>query len=337
MNLPGYEFLSAPLWILNILHIVTLSLHLLAMNFIFGGLATLLLGRIDNRWQNPAVIKYIKLLPTVMAATVTLGVAPLLFSQLIYPKQIYAAAITSAWLWLLIIPVAIIGYYFLYGAASDRVTVGRRSIYLWLTLVGFVYISFVYSSVFSMAESNATMQSAYAANQSGLVLNPDAGSYVVRWLHMILGALTVGGFLFGWVGRDDEAAYRTGKQVFLWGMIGASLAGVAYLVTLGDFLIPFMRTPGIWAMTLGVLLSLGSVHFYFKRKFTPAAVMVVLSMILMVYTRHHVRLLHLASEYDPATMAIQPQWLIFVLFLIFFVIAIATVWYMLKLFFAPSD
>ena len=337
MNLPGYEFLSAPLWAINLLHVVTLSLHLLAMNFMFGGLITILLGRFENRWQNPAVQKYIKLLPTAMAATVTFGVAPLLFSQLVYPKQIYAAAITSAWFWLLIIPVVIVAYYLLYGAASAKSDSSRRKLYLWLTLVGFVYVSLVYSSVFSMAENSDAMHSAYAADPSGLALNPDVGSYLVRWLHMILGAATVGGFFFGWVGQNDEAGFRAGKQVFLYGLIGASLAGIAYLLTLAELLVPFMRTPGIWALTVGVLLSLGSLHFYFKKKFMPAFAMILVSLILMVYTRHHVRLLHLAGEYDPATMTIQPQWMIFVIFLICFVVAVATVWYLLKLFFTSSE
>lgn len=337
MNLPGYDFLSAPLWIINILHVITLSLHLLAMNFMFGGLVTILLGRFDNRWQNPAVQKYVKLLPTAMAATVTFGVAPLLFSQLVYPKQIYSASITSAWFWMLIIPVAITAYYLMYGAASAKSNAGRKQLYLWLTLVGFVYISFVYSSVFSLAENSDAMKSAYAANPNGLAFNPDIGSYLFRWLHMVLGAVTVGGFFFGWVGHNDESGFRAGKQVFLWGMVAASVSGVVYLVTLGELLVPFMRTPAIWALTVGVLLSIGSLHFYFKRKFMPAFVMILVSLIMMVYSRHHVRLLHIADQFDPTSVSIQPQWSIFVLFLICFVVAIATVWYMIRLFFASSD
>lgn len=334
MNLPGYEFMSAPLWLINILHVITLALHLTAMNFLFGGLVTILSGRIDNRWQNPAVQRYIKLLPTAMAATITLGVAPLLFAQLVYPRQIYSASIISGWFWLLIIPVAIAAYYFLYGASFARAENDRKRLYLWLALIGFVYVSLVYSSVFALAENPELCLATYAANQSGWLLNPDVGSYLFRWLHMILGAITVGGFFFGWVGRDNAESYRTGKQFFLWGMAAASIVGVIYLISLGDHLRPFMKTPAIWALTVGVILSAGSIHFYFKKRFASAFVMVLLSMIMMVYTRHHVRLLRLTDHYDPATLPLQPQWSIFILFLICFLVAIAAVWYMLKLFFA---
>ncbi len=37
MNLPDYQFLSAPLWLITVLHVLTLTLHFVAMNFLFGG------------------------------------------------------------------------------------------------------------------------------------------------------------------------------------------------------------------------------------------------------------------------------------------------------------
>ena len=39
MNLPDYHFLPGPLWLITILHLVTLTLHSAAMNFLLGGLA----------------------------------------------------------------------------------------------------------------------------------------------------------------------------------------------------------------------------------------------------------------------------------------------------------
>ncbi len=339
MNLPGYDFFSAPLWLINILHIVTLTLHLVAMNFVFGGLVAILFGKITNRWQNVAVQRYVKLLPTAMAATVTFGVAPLLFAQLVFPRQIYGASIISSWFWLMIIPVAIIGYYFLYAASFSKGPNTRKGVYLAITLLGLTYISLVYSSVFSLAENPDLGRELYAANQSGFVLNPNFADYVFRWLHMVFGAVTVGGFFVGWLGKNDSDVYAVGKQFFLWGMVVASLFGVVYLITLGDILRPFMRTPGIWAMTVGIALAAGSLHFFFKKKFAPSATMVLVSVLMMVYTRHHVRLLSLADHYDPAAVPIAPQWSMFILFLICFVLAIGLVWYMLKLFFTskPSD
>jgi hypothetical protein len=335
MNLPDYQFLSAPLWLINTLHHITLTLHFVAMNFLVGGLATILFGKFTNRWQHPVVQQFVKLLPTAMAATVTFGVAPLLFVQLVYHRQVYSTAIISGWLWLMIIPVVIVAYYLLYGASFG--TSVRKGLYLGLALAGFGYVSLVYSSVFSLAENPVLAQSVYAENQSGMVLNPNVGEYLFRWLHMLFGAVTVGGFFVGWIGRDNEAAFNVGRQFFLWGMAVASLFGLVYLFTLGEALVPLMRTPGIWALTLGIVLSVGSLHFYFKKRFVPAAAMVFVSMLMMVYTRHHLRLVRLADHFDPTSVPVKMQWSFLLLFLVCFVIAVGVVWYMIRLFLAPAD
>lgn len=331
MNLPLYDFLPAPLWLINILHIVTLSLHLIAMNFLFGGLVVILLGRIDDRWQNPAVQKYIKLLPTAMAATITLGVAPLLFVQLVYPRQIYSAAIVSGWFWLLIIDAAILGYYCLYVASFKKSLSSSVAPLLWVVVGTFLYISLIYNSVFALAENPDLLRSLYTGEQSGWTFNPDIVSWIFRRLHVVAGAITMGGFFFGWVGRNDNSAYRAGKQFFLWGMAAGAVFGFVYLFTLDKYLLLFMRTPAIWALTVGIVLSAGALHFYFKKRFIPAPIMVFVSVIMMVYARHQVRLLHLADSYDPSSMPVQSQWPIFAVFLFFFLIAIGLVWYMLRL------
>lgn len=337
MNLPGYDFFSAPLDLITLLHVVTLTLHFLAMNFLFGGLVTILFGPIKDRWNNPAVQKYVKLLPSAMAATVTLGVAPLLFVQLVYPKQIYSAAIVSAWFWLAVPAVAILAYYLLYAASFKAEAAKHKGLYLGLAALGFTYISFTYSSVFSLAENQQLSHELYAANQSGWQFNTDIGSYILRWLHTVTGAITVGGFFVGWIGKDNAEVFEAGKKFFLWGMVVASVLGFAYMGTLGEMILPFMRSPAIWAVTIGALLSAGSLHMFFKKKFIPAGIMVLVSVLLMVFTRHTLRLLRLADHYDPSTVAIEPVWSMVIIFVICFVIAIGTVWYMLKLFFAPSD
>jgi len=337
MQLPDYNFLSAPLWLVTVLHIVTLTLHFLAMNFVVGGLIAILWGKFTDRWNNPVVSRFVKLFPSALAGTVTFGVAPLLFVQMVYHRQIYSASIVSGWFWLLIVPVVIIGYYFLYGASFGKDSGHRKGTYLLLALIGFIYVSVVYSSVFSMAENPDHYAALYAGNQSGWLLNPNVGDWIVRWLHMITGAITVGGFFVGWLGRNDDEAFSVGKNFYLWGMAAAALFGFVYLFTLGDYLVPFMRTPGIWALTAGIVLSVGSLHFFFKKKFLPASAMLFVSLVTMVISRHYVRLLRLGDHFDPASLKVEPQWSVFIVFLISFLIAIGVVWYMLRLFFAPGS
>lgn len=333
MNLPDYNFLSAPLWLITTLHIVTLSLHFLAMNFLVGGIVVVLWGKFANRWDDPVVKQFIRWFPTAMAATVTFGVAPLLFVQLTYHQQVYSASIISGWFWLAIVAAVIIAYYFLYSASFHKGgNSPHRGLFLTIALVFLIYVSFAYSSIFALAENPDQMKELYAANQSGTTINPYAGDYIFRWLHMVFGAITVGGFFVGWIGRDHEPAYQAGRTWFLWGMAAASIFGLAYIFTMGEYLVPYMRTPAVWVLLIAIVLSVGSLHFFFKRRFMPAALMVFLSLVGMVINRHYVRVIKLDEYWDPSTMPVQPAWSIFVVFLICFVLALAAIWWMVQMY-----
>jgi hypothetical protein len=334
MTMPDSSFLSAPLWLFTILHILTLSLHFLAMNFVVGGIIVVVFGGFSDRWKDPTVQRFIRLFPTAMALTVTMGIAPLLFVQVVFPHQIYSAAIVSGWYWLFIVPAVLVSYYSLYRASfAIRRETGKPLLPLLLALCATIFVSLVYSSVFSMAENPDLIRRLYAQNQAGTVFNPEIGDYILRWAHMILGAITVGGFLVGFVGRDNPGAFVVGKKFFLVGFVLASLAGMAYLMTLGPYLAAFMRTPAVWSLMIGILLGLGSMHLFFTRKFNLAASLLFPSLVSMVINRHYVRLLKLQGKFDPASWKVETQGFPLVLFLGCFVIAVVAVWYMTALFF----
>lgn len=338
MTLPDYNFISAPLWLITTLHVLTLSLHFAAMNFIVGGVLIMLFGNFPDRWQDPTVRKFIKLFPTAMAITVTLGVAPLLFLQVVFPRQVYSAAIVSGWFWVMVAPAVVVAYFALYGAAfSDTNGSSKAGGLLFLALLAVTYVSLVYSSVFSMAERPDLIQKLYAQSQTGLTWNPEAGDYVLRWLHMILGAVTVGGYFVGLLGRDNPAAVVAGKKFFVVGFILSSLAGLAYLLSLGKYLSVFMRTPAVWSLTFGILLGLGAMHLFFTRKYGISGVMLFLSLLSMVINRHYVRLIRLEGQFDPTAWKVRMQWSPLLLFLVCFVVGLAVVWYMLSLFFRSRE
>jgi hypothetical protein len=329
--LPNYEFLPAPLWLISVLHILTLTLHFVAMNFMVGGVIIVLFGRAASRWNHATLRTFLKLFPTLMAATITLGVAPLLFVQLTFPRQIYAAAIVSGWFWLMIIAVLIVAYYCLYAASFSKST-GAAGKYLGLALLGMIYVSVVYSSVFSLAERPDLYRAMYAANPSGLTINTEWSGWIFRWMHMLAGAVTVGGFFIGLIGRDNPEESSTGRKFFVGGMVASFLLGLAYLLTLADIMNPIMRSPGVWALSLSILFSLGALHFFFKRKFVPAGLMLFVSLLGMVTLRYYVRLILLEKHYDPATVTVSPQWSVFAIFLVCFLLALGLLFYMIRLF-----
>ncbi|RMF25854.1 MAG: hypothetical protein D6760_00020 [Deltaproteobacteria bacterium] len=337
VTLPGYEFLSAPWWLITTLHIVTLTLHFAAMNFLFGGLIVLLAGRFEGGWRHPVVSRYVTLLPSAMAATITLGVAPLLFTQLVYHRQVYSAAIISAWFWLGILALAVVAYYLFYAASFAPAEGGKRARLLVPAVVVLLAISFLYSSVFSLAERPDAMKTIYAANQSGWVLNPHFGDYSVRWLLMVLGAVAVGGFCVGVVGRDNDEAFEVGRRFFTYSVIGASVLGVFYLGTLGEQVGPFMRGWGIRAVTIGLVLTLASLWLFSSRRLVASGVLLFVSLGSMVFARHELRLLRLGPVPSPAVENLEPQWSIFAVFLVCFVLMLAVLAYMLRSFFSSGQ
>ena len=340
--LPEYQFLPAPLWLITTLHLLTLTLHFIAMNFMVGGIVTILFGKIDDRWNNPVVKQYLKLFPTIMAATVTLAVAPLLFTQLTYGGGIYAASIVSGWFWILVPIVVIVAYYFLYGAAFAKAGNPKVKGWMIVALACLIYVSLVQSSVFSMAERPELQKELYAANQSGLVLNSNVGEWIFRWLHMLTGAVTVGAFFVALLGRNHEQVFKAGRTFFVVGTVAAMLTGLVYMLSLGDHLKPFMKSSGIWMVTIGFVLSLASVHFIFKKKWLLSGLTLFVSVVTMVIARHVLRLVVMPYGTRPMEIyegKVQPQWDVFGLFLVFFVIALALVYWMLKIFFSarPSE
>lgn len=337
MNLPNYEFLSAPLWLVTTLHLLTLTLHFAAMNFLLGGVILVVYAAVRGRGDHPTLVGFTRLFPTVMSATVTLGVAPLLFLQLVYPRQAYAAAIVSGWFWMMVVAAALVGYALLYLCAGRSDAAGRVHLpALMMALGGMLYVSIAYSAIFAMAERPDLVRELYARDQSGLVWNPALGDYLLRWLHMLLGAVTVGGFCVGMLGRHEPDIYRVGKSFFVGGLVLGSAVGVAYLLSLMPILRPFMHTPAIWGLTAAVLLSLGAMHFFFTKNFPVSAGMLFVSLLGMVHARHTVRLLKLAGHFDPSGWHVAPQWGPFGLFLLCFVVALGMVAYLLRLFFGAN-
>ena len=336
MNLPDHNFLSAPLWIITALHITTFALHLLAMNFMVGGTVIVLYEKFICKSDDDVYRKLIKLFPTVMAATVSFGVAPLLFLQLVYGQYVYSASIVSAWFWLMIVAVVIICYYSLYAAAFAEEDSGRTRIYLTVALCCFVYVSFTYSSVFSMAEQPALYKALYIKQQSGSIINPAIGSYIFRWLHFLTAALAVGGFFTGWLGKDNKAVFEKSIKYFMSGIVAAMITGTAYLFSLGSLLKPVMNSYAAPVLLAAIILSIAALFYFVRKDFIKAGVIFLVSFTGMIIIRFHARTVFLKDYFDPSTIPVKPQWTFFMIFIICFAIAAILVWYMLKLFFAKN-
>ena len=337
MTLPDYHFISAPLWLVTTLHLLTLTLHLAAMSCLLGGTLIALWAGFRKQWPAPDAAGFARVLPAATAATVSLGVAPLLFLQLVYPRQVYAATIVSGWFWLAVIGAVIMAYYAFYRTSFQAHRTGQVSLgLLALAALGLLYTSLVYSSVFGLAEQPDLLRALYAKNQSGWVWNPALGTYGLRWLHMVLGALTVGGFFVTVLGQKSPAMAATGRAAFVGGMVAAAGVGFLYLLTLDADLAPFMRTPAMPVLVVSLALSLVALHFQARKAFWLSGLCLFLSVFGMVYLRHVLRLVRLRGSFDLAAWRIAPQWSPFLLFLVCFILMLVVLVWMARLFFRPE-
>ena len=114
---PDVMPLPAPVGLMEFLLVFTFILHLVPMNFLFGGgllaaISHMRAGK-DERHLRLAR-RLLELLPVVIAFTVTLGVAPLLFVQVLYGQFLYSSSILMANAWFLVVPALMIGYYIAY-------------------------------------------------------------------------------------------------------------------------------------------------------------------------------------------------------------------------------
>src|SRR4030066_1191384 len=108
--------LPAPFWLFKFLLVFTFILHIIAMNFMLGGGIIAFFARLFSKSENHQRLfeDTSRKIPSLLAATITLGVAPLLFVQVLYGQFFYTSSILMAWPWFLVIVLLTVGYYGFY-------------------------------------------------------------------------------------------------------------------------------------------------------------------------------------------------------------------------------
>lgn len=345
LSIPG------PYWLFTILQWVTFALHLTAMNILFGGLLILLLARRGLFRQMMHDIE-IRLLPTAMAATITLGVAPLLFVQVIYGGFFYSASIVSAMNWFLLIPVVLATYYLLYAAAMKPGLSSRTETMLLAgAAVGLIYVSYTLTMISDLAQKPDLWAGLYQSSPSGGSLNPSWGQTIFRWGHSIAGALAVAGVvivLFALYHRrlaQNRGLMKFGVKMFLLGTIKATALAIIYLFTLqGIIFKTFLVSPGVHAILAAILFNIAAAILLTKapgsehprRLALSGAALVFGGVLMMVIARHYLRLVYLEGRFDPAAVPVSMQWSPVLMFAVTFVVGLVVLYWMLRRYFGTA-
>ncbi|NLI00148.1 MAG: hypothetical protein GX446_11740 [Chthonomonadales bacterium] len=346
MPAPDPTGLPAPVVILKFLSVFTLTLHLLAMNLLVGGVTMMALaGR--KRQTDPLADRVFRrlarALPVTMSMTITLGVAPLLFVQVIYGQAFYTASVLIAWPWLAIVPLVMLGYYGLYICQFRPSWLGNReTIVAWLSMLAILAVGFVFTNTWTLMLAPSIWKYLYDAGISGLKLNMADGTLLPRYLHFIVGAFSVGGLAVMLLGRTlksadeqvSDALQTAGRRWFLAAGGVQLIIGFWFLFALPDrvrnaFIGGNMLDSGVLAA--GIVLAIVAMAVV-RRMPGLAALLTGISVFLMVGTRHRVRQISLFPDLQVNNLQVNPQWALLVVFVAVLLVGLATVAWMVAAF-----
>jgi hypothetical protein len=138
-----------------VLYIVTWALHAVFVSYVAVG-AVYALVRKDDVAERARDI-----MPFMLGAGITAGVAPLLFIQLLYQERFYTANLLLGPRWGAVVPALIIGFYALYLAKAKT---GRlRTIALATAAVAFLFVAWSWTELHQVMLDDPAWRAMYAA------------------------------------------------------------------------------------------------------------------------------------------------------------------------------
>jgi hypothetical protein len=346
--------LPAPVALLKFLLIFTFILHILAMNLALGGGVITAVshwrGRLRRSQRHLRLAEEIShRLPPAMALTITLGIAPLLFVQVLYGQFFYTSSILLGWVWLGMLGLLLLGYYGYYWYAFRWQQLGAAAAWVITAAVALLsVIPVIFTTNVTLMLQPERWQALYVA---GSHWNWGDPAVVPRFLHFLVASVAVaalGVLLHGLTARKRDPDYAS------WVRRYAALWFVAATVVQYGVGIWFLtRMPkNIWTLFLGgsptatgvfsaaVLLSLVAIILVVVSCFAQKAALPALTGVgslvgtvcLMAVMRDIVRDAYLAPYFRPQELVVVPQWGVVILFAVLLVAGLGVVGYMLSLF-----
>ena len=345
---PIPDAIPAPAWLFWLLGIVMFTLHILVINTLLGSSIIMLAGRLfgkksdtPNTLASNVPIKTMAL----FAFGINLGVAALLFLQVLYGHFMYTSSVLMAVYWILVIPLLILAYYggYIYiRSASPTVSVVALAISTAILL--YIAFAFVNNMTLMLMPEKWT---AYFDNRGGTILNTSDPIFWPRYLHFLVASVAVGGLFLallqahrakkGAEGADEKS--KKALKIFAWATCVQVLVGLWFLIALPrDIMMSFMGGNLVHTiiLALGVLLALGAIYMAFRGKLKATLYHLLAIILLMVINRANLRSLYLRDVFSFESLQLNPQYGVLALFLLVFVIGLGAIYYMVRIVTRPQ-
>lgn len=332
MPIPG------PPWLFHLLWLVTFAVHVVGVDVVLGSsiLGTIASLDRDRAFGRPVAKLFAEVNTWAISLTITFGIAPLLFLQVLYGRLFYSATVILAPAWLGLLLILMAAYYLTY-AAKYRLRAGKgAALPFALSALLFLAITVIQVVVHLLSVQPGSWEAALANPWTAFADR----AVLPRSLHFVLAGVTLGGILLAWLSvrrppAEDERAVASARAAF--GVKVALLATVLQLVvglwlTISiprDVLLGLMRggAATMAPLTLAIACGFGLLVFLARVRdpladrssVRHALELFALAMLLMLVTRHQLRDLYVAAAGAAAKPATAAQWGVFTLFLVSFV------------------
>ena len=346
--------LPGPPWLFHVLLVLTFFLHLIFMNLTLGGtllafVAHLRSGGNRQDFRGALAGRLMAVNSYGISLTITTGVAPLLFIQLLYQQYFYTATILLAPVWLAMLVLLMIGYYAAYlykfRGAPSRGTGGGA--WLGLSALMFVLIAMIHVAV-NLVHSQPEKWGPLADGTWSVLADP---VYWPRFFHFVFAGLGFAALVTVWwavrrasAGHEIETNTEIARWAWRWALWTTALQvvdGFVLLVVLPGTVLRGLMSGGLATLgplTLAIVLGVGLLMML-ARVSNPVEqpglvsgtlAAMTLTIAVMTVTRHQVRSLYLDPSTARFSFEIVPQWGNFLLFVALLVAGLVTVGYMVQ-------
>lgn len=342
--IPYAEALPAPWWILEFLGMLTLMLHLLAINIVLGGSLISLYSRLTGGTRQQAMGLpgvFAGKVPTTLAIAVTMGIAPLLFVQVLYGHFFYSSSVLMAVFWIMVIPVVITAYYAAYVTArkhgiNNALATGAVAV----TSVLLLYVAFSFQNNISlMLQPGEWVR--YFDNRAGTLLGIGDPVLWPRYLHFITASLAVAGLFSAivWDSRRKKGAQGTGEHVnkglkiFAVATMIQVVLGFWLLIALPrEVMMEYMGQNMLYTSTLffAIVLAIAAIMAAVLKRLWLTVGLLLLTVVSMIMMRTFLRTAYLEPYFQVENTPVDPQYGVFGVFLVTFVIGLVVVYMMLR-------
>lgn len=346
--IPTADAIPVPWGWFYVLLMLTFLLHLLVMNVMLGGGIIAFFTTLSKRQETRLIGREISYKwPYAIAFAVNMGVAPLLFVQVLYGQFIYSSSVLMACWWLSIVGVLILAYYsaYIFDFKYDSLQ-SMKLVTVGFSVVSMLFIAFLFSNNMTLM-LEPEKWSAYFDNRGGTLLNLSNPVLWPRYLHFVIGSIAVAGLFYALVGYlgftksevDKEMLTGKGMKFFTHATMLQLVIGIWYLFVLPDDIMRLFMGGSLFGtvlLTSGFLTALVVLYFGFRKKILVSAGGCLLLLIIMILLRDLVRRAYLDPYFSVTDLVVVPEYSPMIFFLAVFALGLGLIGYMLKLVFTSA-